>query len=171
MAIVQGPGADVLLTVASKALGAVGIVNVVAGTVPFGSVLPYAVQKLIKSNDAVLALDIIAQDQIGSGNGSTSAVLSSALYQVGLAAEKPVVPGIVCQSSLLEAKGVLPNLCAEWAGAILAMLNIESDKNFGKAPAPAVPPPSPPTPEVNDVQVLLNKFRETLKVSPFSLVI
>jgi hypothetical protein len=166
LAIVQGPGADVLLTIASKALGAVGIVNVVAGTVPYGSVLPYAAQQLIKSTDAVLALDIVSHDQIGCGLGSASAVLSSALYQVGVAAEKPVVPGIVCQASLLEAKGVLPNLCAEWAGAILGMLNISSDRNFGKVPAPAVPPPSPPTPDINDTQVLLTKFRETLKVLP-----
>jgi 6,7-dimethyl-8-ribityllumazine synthase len=164
LAIVQGPGADVLLTVASKALGAVGIVNVVAGLVPFGSVLPYAAQRLLKSNDAVLALDIVSQDQIGSGLGSTSAVLSSALYQVGVSAEKPVIPGIVCQESLLEAKGVLPNLCEEWAGAILGMLNIASDKKFGKAAAPTVPPHTPPTPDITDDKVLLTKFRETLKV-------
>jgi calcyphosin len=169
LAIVQGPGADVLLTIASKALGAVGIVNVVAGTVPYGSVLPYAAQQLIKSTDAVLALDIVSHDQIGCGLGSASAVLSSALYQVGVAAEKPVVPGIVCQASLLEAKGVLPNLCEEWAGAILGMLNISSDRTFGKTPAPAVPPPPPPPPDVNDTQVLLTKFRETLKVHPSPL--
>lgn len=163
LAIVQGPGSDILLNVASKALGKVGIVNVVSGEVPYASVLPYAAQQLIKSTDAVLALEIVSHDPIGTGNGSNSAVLSTALYQVGVAAEKPVVPGIVCQESLLEAKGVLPNLCDEWANGILSILNISSDKKFGKTPAPAVPPPSPPTPDIADSQVLLSKFRETLK--------
>ena len=169
LAIVQGPGAEVLLSVASKALGKVGIVNVVTGEVPFASILPYATQQLIKSTDAVLALEIISNDQIGSGNGSHSAVLSSALYQVGLAAEKPVIPGIVCKESFLEAKGLLPHLCEEWAQAILAILNISSNKRFGKTPAPVVPPPTPPTPDINDVQTLLTKFRESLKVNFLSL--
>lgn len=33
--------------------------------------------------------------------------------------------GVVCQGSLLEAKGVLPNLAAEWAGSLAGLLAVK----------------------------------------------
>jgi hypothetical protein len=164
LAIVQGPGSDVLAAVTSKALAKVGIVNVFVAEVSYGSILVYATQQLLKTCDGVIALDIINNDQIGAGNGSNSGVLMSALFQVGIKAEKPVIPGIIVQSSLLEAKGVLPNLATDWSKALLAIFNASNDNSFGKTRAPPAATPSPPAPEETNDNNLLDKFRESLKV-------
>ncbi|CAE7608885.1 CAPSL [Symbiodinium microadriaticum] len=89
----------------------------------------------------------------------------SALYEVGTVTDVPVIPGIICQSSLLEAKGVLPNLAEEWSCAMLDMLDLANieDGEFGAVHAPEAAPFAPPTPEEADYATLLEKFRETLK--------
>lgn len=170
--VVEGPGSDVLISVVSKALAKVGIINVSVATVRYPSTLALATKKMTSNCDGVIGLHIVERDAIGSGNGSMSAVLMSALYEVGTTTNKPVIPGIICQSSLLEAKGILPNLAKEWSASLLEMINLSNvkDNHFGEVQAPEVQPFAPPTPDESDYSVLLDKFRETLKVFVLALV-
>lgn len=169
LAIVDGPGADVLASVMSKALAHVGIVHVSVANVKFASMLAQATKKLSSTCDGVIGLHIVEKDAIGCGNGSNTAILMSALFEVGIFTDKPVIPGIICQSSLLEAKGILPNLADEWAQAMLDMISLSKEENeeFGTHKAPEAEPFAPPVPEEEDYAVLLDKFRETLKVRAY----
>ena len=166
LVVVDGPGAEVLVSVLSKALARVGIVKVSVAIVKFCTMLPLATRKMASSCDGVIALDIVERDAIGSGHGSHTSVLMSALYEVGIVTDTPVIPGIICQSSLLEAKGVLPNLAEEWSSAMLDMVTMSAAPldTFGVELVPATQPFSPPAPEETDYTVLLDKFRDTLKV-------
>jgi hypothetical protein len=166
LAVVEGPGSDVVISVVSKALAKVGIVNISVAMVGYPTMLAQATKKMTSTCDGVIGLHIVERDAIGSGNGSNSAVLMSALYEVGTVTDKPVIPGIICQSSLLEAKGVLPNLAKEWCGAMLEMVTLSQteDAEFGAEKAPEAEPYAPPTPDESNYTVLLDKFRETLKV-------
>ena len=166
LVVVDGPGTEVLVSVLSKALARVGIVKVSVAIVKFSTMLPQATRKMTSTCDGVIALDIVERDAIGSGHGSHTSVLMSALYEVGIVTDTPVIPGIICQSSLLEAKGVLPNLAEEWSSAMLDMVTMSAAPldTFGVELVPATQPFSPPAPEETDYTVLLDKFRDTLKV-------
>lgn len=125
-----------------------------------------ATQKLLKTCHGVIALTVLESDQIGTGSGSLSAVLTSALYQVGITGDKPVIPGIVVQNSLLEAKGVFPNIAVNLAHSIANLLHdkLTPSENCEPIMQPPTKRVEVVTESVQDLESLLEAFRETLKV-------
>jgi 6,7-dimethyl-8-ribityllumazine synthase len=120
---VDGPGSEILVETMSKALAKCGIVNVFVEHVSSSVMVPFMTSKFLDRVDGVIALDIVVKDEVGVGKGSVSSVLSAAVAKVAYAKSKPAIAGVICQSSLLEAKGVLPNLAYDWAAKILLELH------------------------------------------------
>ena len=143
-----------------KALYNSGISSITVSKIPEVSALPYAAQNLSKSVDVVIAASFIPNDPTKS---LTNAV-SSSLLQLGVTGRTPIIPALPANDSLLEARALLPPAAEGWANAAVTILNLQ---NGGIETSPAVEPvvvPKPVlTPEVSEVDTLLEIFRESVK--------
>lgn len=149
---------DFLAEVVAKALAIESVKGAVVSRVNDISALPYAAQNL-RNFDVIIATTILTVD-----NG-TSQVLSNSLLQIGVSGRTPVIPGIVAQSSLLEAKALLPSLAQGWAKSVYTILDLQNGGILEPVPAPEVVIPEKPvlTATVSDVETLLACLRESLK--------
>lgn len=141
--------------------------NTVVVKVARSDMLIRASQKLLKTSHGVIGVAILEDDQIGTGNGSLSAVLTGSLYQLGIFADKPVLPAIVVQNSLLEAKGTFPAFAEDVAHSMANLLyeKLTTKENSEPIVQVAAKRAEVVTESVTDVKALMDSFRETLKVS------
>jgi len=147
----------------TRALAKYGYVNTVLVRAPKPEALVRASQKLVKTTSAVLAVAFFDNDAHGSTTWSS--VLNESLYQVGINADKPVVPVVIVNPNLLEAKGTFPNVAAGFARSVATLLNENLIEGESVAPV-AQPPTARPeivTEAVQDVEALMAAFRESLK--------
>lgn len=161
-------GADDILRHIADALSKENIVGVVYNKIDDALILPYVVQKATKSCGIVIAATVLSNENVGSR--ALFSEITSALYNVGVTSSVPVIPAIVKSDSLLEAKGHLKEYAMSWAKAASALLSQEKNGslNFQSMTFPAKPVTI--TSETLSVDVLINSFRESLKVSFFSFV-
>lgn len=145
-----------------KALVTEGITGSVVSMVGEVSVLPYAAQNLAKSVDVVVAAAFVINDV----SGAVSQSLNSALLQLGVVGGKAIVPAVIHQGSLLEAKALLPEHATSWAKAVATILGLGEVQV-----APAVEPVIHHTPVLtaatSDFAELKEIFQESLKVLLF----
>lgn len=129
------------------------------------ALLTFAAQNLVVMCDVVIGGAVLIDDVIGSNLGTLSQTLVGGLVQLGLISATCVIPAVVSQSSLLEAKAVLPALSKTWATACRAALTVKA----GSIKLNVVHTQSPPAPvavteTVDDVIDLLTAFKDSLKV-------
>ena len=109
----NGPGHDILLQGMLDALNKQGLYEINKTVVPDPMMLPFSAQQLFQTNHVVIAMALITNDNLGAG--SLTQTLVGALMQVGVQASAPVVAGVFCPASLLEAKCLIPDYTARWA--------------------------------------------------------
>eukprot|EP01038_Epipyxis_sp_PR26KG_P014278 gene14278-19155_t len=142
-----------------KALALEGVSTPVISFVGEISVLPYGAQALAKSVQVVIAATFVTSDPTGAVTQS----LTGSLLQVGVSGSVPIIPGIVTQSSLLEAKALLPDLASGWAKAAVGSLSIKAGIESSPAPEPELPVVLEHSPDVTDVDHLVEIFSQSLK--------
>lgn len=142
-----------------KALTIEGISGSIFVSVDELSVLPYAAQTMSKKCDVVIASAFMA----GDTSGSTTDMIQGALLQLGMVGTVPIIPALVHQESLLEAKAVLSTLATSWAKSASSILGLSS---VVVADAPVIVIEQPPvlTPTVTSTDTLLAILKESLKV-------
>jgi len=123
-------------------------------------VLPYAAQALSKSCDVVIAASFITNDE----SGAISAALHNALLQLGVTGGVPIVCALVHQSSLLEAKALLPSMAEQWAKSARSILSL-GDLNVVAAPVQIIEEKPVISASVTSVDELLAILKESVKVS------
>ncbi len=144
---------------------AAGLNNLLIMPVADIVLLTFAAQNLVAVCEVVVAGAILVNDAIGTNVGGLSTTLVGSIHQLGLISATCVIPAIVTQSSLLEAKAVLPELSKSWARSSKAALSVKSGSV--SVQVVNVPPPPAPievAPALNDPAVLLAAFQQTLKV-------
>jgi hypothetical protein len=155
--IVAGELAPEAITAAvTKALAQEGITGAVIAYVPEASIAPFAAKKMSASVDCVIVAAI-----------ATEPSLRSALVNM-ISGDVPVIPGVVVQSSLLEAKAMLASSATSWAKSAASVLAMK----FGElvieaAPVVVIEEPAVLTTEVADPAVLMQVLRQTLKVNTY----
>lgn len=152
---------DVLIASISKALVMQGIKGSMLSQIDEITFLPYAAQSLATSCDVVIAAAFMCHEV----DKTISQSLTTSLLQIGLNGNTPVIPAIVVQDSLLEAKAMLPSLAAKWANSAKLVLDIKngSGLKMTKAPEPEVTKPPVYSANLNDAAELVSILKESLK--------
>jgi len=152
---------DLLAEKINKALFLEGVKGVVLAKVSDLQTLPFAAQNMARTVDVVVAAAFVPNDN----NGAISSSLSSALIQLGITGRAPIVPALLNQPSLLEAKALLSASAEGWAKSVVSILNISNGPALEiiAAPEPEIPVKPVHTPEVNSVETLMDILRESLK--------
>jgi hypothetical protein len=153
---------DFMRDTIAKALSTEGIIDSVVTVVDEVSVLTYATQQLTKTCDVVVAAAFMSEDL----NGTATNSLHSSLLQLGIVGKVPIIPALVNQSSLLEAKMMLPVLAGCWARSARIILTLDEIEII---PTPHVIVVEKPvlTPTLLSTDKLLDILRESLKVGFF----
>ena len=144
-----------------KALVVAGINGTIVAKIGDVAALPYAAQNVARSVDVVIAAAIVAHDI----NGNVATSLANTLLQAGVTGRAPIIPAIVSQPSLLEAKALLPDMAESWAQSATTILGLHFGGNIAVEAAvePVIPPKSVYTPTEDNFETLLDIFRESLK--------
>ena len=142
-----------------KALVVEGITGSVVSLVGEVSVLPYAAQNLSKTVDVVVAAAFVINDT----TGAVSQSLNTALLQLGVVGGKAIVPALLAQASLLEAKALLPEHATSWAKAVASVLGL-GQLEVAPAVEPVIAPKPVLTAATHDYADLKAIFQESLKV-------
>jgi hypothetical protein len=152
---------DFVINTVSKALVMEGISGTVVCKIGDIAALPFAAQNVSRSVDVVIAVAIVANDL----NGTISQALMSTLLQVGVSGRAPIIPAIVSQPSLLEAKALLPEMAKRWAQSANTILELQFGGSLELVPAPEhiIPPKPEYSPAEDSVEVLMGCLRESLK--------
>lgn len=163
--VVEGVGSDNFIKAVKKSFAAAGINSLLFMPIADVALLTFAAQNLTSMCDVVVGGAILINDSIGANNGALSQTLVGGLIQLGLVAKTCVIPAVVSQESLLEAKAVLPALSERWANACMGALAVKTSG----ITTTAVETPSPASPvdvtlSGDDVDSLLTAFKESLKV-------
>ena len=159
--VVEGPGSAELIKEVKRSFAADGITSLLFMPVTDVTLLTFAAQNLLAMCDVVVGGAVLVND---SGLGQT---LVGGLVQLGLISASCVIPAVVSQSSLLEAKAILPALAESWARACKAALVVQAGSiKVSVEETPAPPAPVVVTEAVDSVQDLLTAFKQSLKVSP-----
>jgi hypothetical protein len=153
---------DSIAAAVSKALVLEGITGSVVSYANDVSIVAFAAKKLAAVCDVVIVASII-MDPTHTIAGS----LRTTLAQVALTTDVPVIPALVVQDSLLEAKALLPALATSWAKAAASVLTMNSTGIVVQAaPEPVIVQPTVLTPAIEDAATLMVVLRESLNVSP-----
>jgi Ca2+-binding EF-hand superfamily protein len=147
---------DFYLETVLHALAVEGVKNCVHARIPDLGSLPYAVQRLGKQADVVVAGGIVSASQ-----AETAANLSQALLQAGLQSH-PTIPAFITRSSLLESKALLPAEAKEWAQSAATVLSLSNVEVVAAAPVEIKEVPVL-TPQLSSVDDLLEILRASLK--------
>lgn len=150
---------DAISAAVSKAIGEKNIVGAKIVNVPDFAMLPYVTQQFTKSSDAIIVSALLTSEFSNAAVYATS--ITSALFNLGVNSNTPIIPAILAINSLLEAKAVLPDLAAGWLEAIINHLDLRYDT------APVVPVEKKPAVVVKpgvSVDVLIQNLRDSLKV-------
>ena len=149
---------EALTAAVSKALVVEGITGSVISYASDASIVPFAAKKLCGLCDVVIVASIIMDP-----TNTVAASLRNSLSQIALSTDVPVIPALVVQDSLLEAKALLATLSASWAKAAATVLCMKSgDIQVAAAPEPVIAAPLVHTPAIDDAGTLMNVFRESL---------
>jgi hypothetical protein len=140
-----------------------GITGSVFSKVNDLATLPFAAQNIARNVDVVIAAAIVANDL----NGTISQALTSTLLQSGVSGRVPIIPGIVAQPSLLEAKALLPEMAKSWAQSANNVLALQYGGALELVAVPEIiiPPKPVYTETESNVDTLLDCLRENLKES------
>ncbi|KAJ1431816.1 hypothetical protein B484DRAFT_448188 [Ochromonadaceae sp. CCMP2298] len=151
--IVAGELAPEAITAAvTKALAQEGITGSVISYVPEASIAPFAAKKMSASVDCVIVAAIMIEPS-----------MRSALLNLN-SADVPVIPGVVVQGSLLEAKAMLASSAASWAKAAASVLAMKAGELVIEvAPVVVIEEPVVLTTQVSDPALLMTVLRQTLK--------
>lgn len=150
---------DAVTAAVAKALVMEGITGTVMATTPDVSTIAFAAKKLCAMCDAVIVAAIVMDT---SGNIVPS--VQTALSQVSLSTDVPVIPGLVSQDSLLESKAMLSTLAPNWAKAAASVLAMKNGKLTLEAlPEPVIEVAPELTPQLEDPNALMAVLRESLK--------
>eukprot|EP00595_Chromulina_sp_UTEXLB2642_P000916 CAMPEP_0196761750 /NCGR_PEP_ID=MMETSP1095-20130614/1052_1 /TAXON_ID=96789 ORGANISM="Chromulina nebulosa, Strain UTEXLB2642" /NCGR_SAMPLE_ID=MMETSP1095 /ASSEMBLY_ACC=CAM_ASM_000446 /LENGTH=528 /DNA_ID=CAMNT_0042111681 /DNA_START=8 /DNA_END=1594 /DNA_ORIENTATION=- len=125
--------------------------------------IPYVVQKLLKSSEAIISL-VILSNEINNVSAISQSLLNN-LYSIGLSGNTPVIPGVLITSSLLEAKATLAVYSNTLVKALVDNLSINE---LISTPASLPDTETKKTvllPTVTDPEVLLQSLRESLKAN------
>lgn len=158
--IIGGDLAPEAVTAAvAKALVGESISGSVMTSSPELSTIVFAAKKLAAQVDTVIVAAIVA-------DAANAAALQNALTQLSLTIDVPIIPGLVVQDSLLEAKALLNTIAPSWAKAAASVLSLKNGKlNVVPVPEPVIAPPAVITPSLEDPVQLLAVLKESLNVS------
>lgn len=160
--IIGGELATEAITAAiAKALVAEGITGSVMTASPELSTIVFAAKKLCTQVDTVIVAAIVSDS-----SNTVAPALSAALTQLSLTNDVPIIPGLVVQDSLLEAKALLSLQAANWAKAAASILSMKNGKiNVVPVPEPVIAAPVVLTPTMEDANSLMTVLKESLNVS------
>mmetsp|Transcript_25187 Transcript_25187/g.42494 ORF Transcript_25187/g.42494 Transcript_25187/m.42494 type:complete len:544 (+) Transcript_25187:81-1712(+) len=161
LVVVSGEASQHATACTTKALAKAGLSRVVVVEVSLAGMLVGAAKKLLDtpSVSGVLALLVAPPQQQAQATSQ-----EAALFQLGNTSTKPVIPAVVCKATMLESKGLLPNLSQEWAGSLAGLLQqVEEDFSLLETIEPVKVVPLVPDPEESDATALLDIYRECLK--------
>jgi hypothetical protein len=130
------------------------------------AVLPYVVQNLAKTHDAVIGAAFIINDSTGGISHSTY----NGLTQIALSSGIPVIPALVIQESLLEAKALLPALAESWAKSVVSALDVRTIVTFSALPQVKIEVKPVHSADVSSFETLLALLKESIKVDSILLV-
>jgi len=161
---VAGDGSDSIILAVSKAFKAAGITGTIVNKTTDPSILPYIVQELIKTCDVVIASALLTSSATYVTSSNANALVGS-LYEVGVRSGKAVIPAVISAQTLLEAKAVLHHHATTWVASASAILKMRDTEHIETEalPEPPVTLASQFTPDVLAVDILLDKFRESLQ--------
>lgn len=152
---------DHLVNTLTKSLGHNGITTTVVARAPTLVALPIYVQQIARGVDVVIVGSYVHNDE------GTAQTLRNALLQYGmgnLGNYTPIIPAIINEDCLLKAKAMFAVHADDWAKSTLDLLNIKNGLTAIEiTDGPVVEPPPVFTPELSDVQKLLEILRESLK--------
>lgn len=162
--IVEGPGSDAFVEFTKQSFADAGVTKLVFLDVADALLLPYAAQSLIAVCDVVVAGAVLVHDKIGEHGGALAQSLVASITQLGLLSHSCVIPAIVSQTSLLEAKAVMPLFAANWAKLAKSALGMKAG-SISVHPTETAPMPAPPvvTAATTSAEDLMAAFRATLK--------
>eukprot|EP00598_Pedospumella_elongata_P000506 CAMPEP_0184975600 /NCGR_PEP_ID=MMETSP1098-20130426/6811_1 /TAXON_ID=89044 /ORGANISM="Spumella elongata, Strain CCAP 955/1" /LENGTH=563 /DNA_ID=CAMNT_0027498359 /DNA_START=44 /DNA_END=1735 /DNA_ORIENTATION=+ len=147
---------DAITAAIAKALVAEGISGSVMTSAPELTTLVFATKKLASQVDTVIVAAIVADSTLAP-------TLQSALTQLSLSTDVPIIPGLVVRESLLEAKALLSTNAAAWAKAAASVLSLKNGKiKVEPVPEPVIAPPAVITPVMEDPNALMNVLKESL---------
>lgn len=151
---------DFLVEKVVKALTLEGVKGTVMAKVDDLAALPFAAQNMAKSVDVVIATAFVPND----ASGQITQSLTNTLLQIGISGRAPIVPGLMGQDSLLEAKALLPSSAEQWAKSSVSILNLtHGSVEIIAAPEVVIAPKPVLTPAVNDTDTLMEVLKESLK--------
>ena len=153
--------ADVLVEKINRALVLEGVKGAVVSKVGDIQALPFAAQNAGRSVDVVIAAAFVPNDP----SGTITSAMNSTLLQLGITGRTPIVSALANASSLLEAKALLPTHAEGWAKSVVAILEIKKGPNveLALAPEPVIHKAPELTPDLNNVNDLMEVLRESLK--------
>ena len=158
---------EALTAAVTKALVLEGISGSVISYAGDLSIVPFSAKKMCGVCDVVIVASII-MDPTNTVAGS----LRTALSQISMNADVPVVPALVVQESLLEAKALLGTLSASWAKAAATVLSLKNGEfKIEAAPVPVIAAPVVYSASIDDADTLMNVFRESCNVRVFNVLI
>lgn len=159
---VAGEGSDNIIAAVSKALALDDLGDVVVSRVDDPHILPYITQQLLQSVDIVIAASLLT-----ASTQSIANAIAGSLYEIGSRNGKAVIPGIISASSFLEAKALVSIYAVTWAKSVAALAHVHKSKAVITSPLPKPPAPLAAqfTTETDNVDVLLDTLRQSLKVS------
>jgi len=144
---------DALSSAVTKALVNEGIKGSLISTVKEIAIVPFAAKKMCSKCDVVIVAAVMSEPS-----------LKTALTQMSMSSDVPIIPGVVVQDSLLEAKVMLNSQAASWAKAAAAVLEMkEGELAVEAAPEPEIPTPVVLTSDMDEPDALVDVLRESLK--------
>lgn len=151
---------DALIAAITKALVKEGVTGSILAQVDDISIVPYAARNMMPSCDVVLVAAVLMDP-----SGTIAPALTASLMSLALAGDVPIIPAFIVQSSLLEAKALIPDKAAKSAKSCATMLALQSGGTVAvaAAPEPVIETPPVHTPELDDVNDLMAVLRESLK--------
>jgi Ca2+-binding EF-hand superfamily protein len=152
---------DFVVTTITKALVLAGVSGTMVAKVADVATLAYAAKNLSRNVDVLIAATIIANDV----NGTVTQSLTNILLQEGIMGRVPIIPAVVAQPSLLEAKALLPAMAEGWAQSAAAILAMNFGDSIEMESAPEIVIPVAPvyTATEDNLTVLLDVLRDSLK--------
>jgi len=152
-------GADAVTAAVAKALAMEGISGSVMTSTPDVSTIAFTAKKLAAVCDVVIVAAIVMDP-----SNTIVPSLQTALSQISMATDVPVIPGLVSQDSLLESKAMLSTMAPNWAKAAASVLHMKNGKlTLEAVPEPVIEAVPELTPELDDANALMAVLRESLK--------
>jgi hypothetical protein len=86
------------------------------------TVLPYVIQSLTKTNDAIIAAAIFIADGL---SGAVTQSLYNTLTQISFSLATPVIPAFIVADSQSQAINLIPTISESWIAATIDVLQVD----------------------------------------------